>query len=41
MSFIVWMNFLSVLKTHHSRQTKNMKKMINEITGQMAILSIF
>ncbi|MEJ0055587.1 MAG: hypothetical protein WDN75_07980 [Bacteroidota bacterium] len=39
-SFIVLMNPLSAVRTYHSRQRKNRKKMTKEITGQMAMLSM-
>jgi hypothetical protein len=34
-------SFLSAENTHHSRQRKKKKNMMNDITGQMAMLSMF
>jgi hypothetical protein len=34
------MNFLSTVKTHHNKHRKKKKNMINDMTGQIAMLSI-
>jgi len=39
-SLILRINVLSAVNTRHNSTTKNVKKMMNEITGQMATLSM-
>jgi len=39
-SLIFFISFLSAVKTHHNRQIKNKKNITNEMTGQIAMLSI-
>ena len=39
-SLIFRIIFLSAVNTHHNRQRKKTKKMTNDMTGQMAMLSM-